>query len=632
MKTLKLLLLFIFVASQSFAQISFEVGTVSSTANETVNIPISADFSEVETGVGSMTIYISYNPNVLEFNTIDNLNSAFVEEVYTGGPFEKSDTLNYVLVAWYSVINPLTINDVLFDLVFDYSGGYSDIKIDQSRCIISNAGAIPIIDITYKDGYVTEIIRKTVVTIPSITAFPNTIVNIPIIVEFPNVGSFDFYIRFDPSVLKLVDVISGYERIGSPLWGLQNDSTLLIAWFAASIEPVIHDGLLLTLQFEYFGGCTDIEFTDNSLIGDIGAMPLFDAVFNNGSICEVDKVYLKLESINSVADTLITIPMVADFSEVDGGVGAITSYINFDTNHLEFVDFEVATSTITDLQVLEIDTGLLQITWYSVTNTLTFNDELVDLHFNYFGGNTSLIFNEGWGAVSNNMAEFLQVEYTNANIFEIYKATIGIQSAKSRAGAHLMLPVIADLSGVADGVGYMDVSVEYDIDILTFNSITEVNTLIEDLSIYHSNGILRFVILNETNTLTFNDKVFYINFTYTIGDTDIVFDIEKSKILTSLGIPMKVTYVNSIITELDDTSTEYKNISNIKVYPNPTNNYIHIDSPLRIKSVHIINNVGQVVLLDDKNEINVSQLNNGIYHIRIFTELDTTMLRFIKQN
>jgi hypothetical protein len=57
----------------------------------------------------------------------------------------------------------------------------------------------------------------------------------------------------------------------------------------------------------------------------------------------------------------------------------------------------------------------------------------------------------------------------------------------------------------------------------------------------------------------------------------------------------------------------------IKIYPNPTNHFLHIDyvEPFKIRSIQIFDAIGQLVLRTNETIIDVSRLSNGIYFVRV---------------
>ena len=72
-------------------------------------------------------------------------------------------------------------------------------------------------------------------------------------------------------------------------------------------------------------------------------------------------------------------------------------------------------------------------------------------------------------------------------------------------------------------------------------------------------------------------------------------------------------------------------IGNIKLYPNPVNNTLHIDSDVFIQQIKIYNMMGQQILETKELNINVSNLKSGVYFIRLNTMNTKTIKQFIKK-
>ena len=60
----------------------------------------------------------------------------------------------------------------------------------------------------------------------------------------------------------------------------------------------------------------------------------------------------------------------------------------------------------------------------------------------------------------------------------------------------------------------------------------------------------------------------------------------------------------------------------VSVYPNPAHDYIHIETmcTLSVQRVDLYNVTGQLIISSTENEINVSELESGIYFVNILTE------------
>lgn len=72
--------------------------------------------------------------------------------------------------------------------------------------------------------------------------------------------------------------------------------------------------------------------------------------------------------------------------------------------------------------------------------------------------------------------------------------------------------------------------------------------------------------------------------------------------------------------------------TNLNIYPNPTTDFININSEKKFTSVDITNLLGEVVIQSSENKIDISLLPNGVYNIQVFTnnQLVNTQ-KFIKQ-
>jgi len=77
------------------------------------------------------------------------------------------------------------------------------------------------------------------------------------------------------------------------------------------------------------------------------------------------------------------------------------------------------------------------------------------------------------------------------------------------------------------------------------------------------------------------------------------------------------------------TSVENFDQSNIRIYPNPANNYILIEDIDKINSIEIIDIFGKVVTCETNNKIDISTFKRGVYFIRISNENNTIIKKII---
>jgi len=92
--------------------------------------------------------------------------------------------------------------------------------------------------------------------------------------------------------------------------------------------------------------------------------------------------------------------------------------------------------------------------------------------------------------------------------------------------------------------------------------------------------------------------------------------------------------MNGKITVVNKMSREEKFQKNLKFYPNPVNSQLNISSPFSIDSYEIYNALGTLVLSGKGNgklrKINMSNLNSGLYFIRVFSNNMHTTLKVTK--
>jgi hypothetical protein len=93
-------------------------------------------------------------------------------------------------------------------------------------------------------------------------------------------------------------------------------------------------------------------------------------------------------------------------------------------------------------------------------------------------------------------------------------------------------------------------------------------------------------------------------------------------------------FLDSIILTTN-LSTISNLISNINIYPNPTENFLNISNPnnVEIKNISVVDINGRIVKnqSDSLSQINVSDLNAGVYFVTIEAAEGKTTKKFIKQ-
>ena len=130
-------------------------------------------------------------------------------------------------------------------------------------------------------------------------------------------------------------------------------------------------------------------------------------------------------------------------------------------------------------------------------------------------------------------------------------------------------------------------------------------------------------ITNDFDTYTTN------SFSFTASNTFVVVYIRS---LGSVDGNTEVFYDNFSLVE-DVLSVEDFSISNFRVYPNPANDVISIDSNnIEISEIRMFDLLGKNVLSQNDirgNTINVSNLNAGVYFMKIFADGNSVTKKII---
>jgi ELWxxDGT repeat protein len=72
-------------------------------------------------------------------------------------------------------------------------------------------------------------------------------------------------------------------------------------------------------------------------------------------------------------------------------------------------------------------------------------------------------------------------------------------------------------------------------------------------------------------------------------------------------------------------------INNYHIYPNPATNELNISSNASIEKAEIYNLTGQLLLTSNQPKVDISELNEAIYFIRIYSKNEIATYKFIKQ-
>ena len=85
------------------------------------------------------------------------------------------------------------------------------------------------------------------------------------------------------------------------------------------------------------------------------------------------------------------------------------------------------------------------------------------------------------------------------------------------------------------------------------------------------------------------------------------------------------------MSEATATSIASNNQLNIRIYPNPAQNYITIEGLDKINSIEIIDITGKIVTCEANSKIDISTLNEGVYFVKITTEENIHIKKIYKK-
>lgn len=415
-------LLLLLYGSDAFAQAETTVSipAVSAEAGENVNVPINVtNFFDV----GAITLVINYDPAVLTFNGLENT---------ARDGFLSNATAGELRIGWFDATasDPIFIEDgKLADINFSFAGGASAVTFNEGLSEIASSFAVAM-DVEYDDGIVAEEIGELSLGDVVAEGIGGT-VDVPLDASnLSGVGSVSLIINFDPAVASFVGLSS--DDSGLNLVANQPEpGEVRIGGF--STAGVDLEGTVASLEFEYLGGVTTLDFSDNSEVTDTAGDPLVVA-FNDGSIADVFPVIF-IDSQAAEPGSDIVVPVQAISLQ---NVGAVSLSILYNPAVLTFTGSSGAVSGL-NLTVGEPESGRVNIGGFSTEGVDLADGPIVNLLFTYNGGETELAFDESRSEITNPDGTPYNVFYSDgfvfdiANVFTFYEADL--------AGVHETPPV-----------------------------------------------------------------------------------------------------------------------------------------------------------------------------------------------
>jgi len=498
---------------------TISIGNVTANPGDNINVPV--DVSNF-TDIAAITLYIGYNPAVLSFQGLNNINPEVAG--ISGNAMTNPDQIGLVWTAnppGYANI----VSGKLLDLSFTYIGGSCDL-VFNAGCEIVNSNLVTI-PVNYSDGSVGPNAQPATATIGNVTAYAGNEVFVPVdVTDFSDIGAITFFITFDESVLTFI----GLENIHADLAGVQgnvmsNPTRIGIVWSANPPNYLnITTDKLFDLKFVYHGGTSDMNFTEDCEVTDSGLIPVSVSYFGGSVSQDVSSITAELGNVSAAIGQEILVPLdVNNFVDV----AAITFYIGYDPSVLSFIGLEnIDPGVVGILGTTLTNPNQVSIVWTaSPPNYLSFTGKLCDLKFVYNGGSCSLPFDPGCEVTNSSMVT-LPVMYADGSVTQATDiTTISIDTVYSNTGFEVLVPVNA--TDFFD-VGALTLFIGYEPAALSFVGLENVNPQLSGIVANTMTGPDQIAIAWTANDPNYaniaDDKLFDLKFVFSGENGELSFN------------------------------------------------------------------------------------------------------------
>ena len=360
------LILFFTVALKAQTTISIPDTNINTT-NTVVQFPVS---SSGALSVYSVTLNISYDPSVLEYQAINN------------NPFENVgvyistiDTTNGLIsIAWFNT-SKVDITDKLFDLQFLYKGGSSAISFTGTK-ELTDINGTPF-NITFVNGSIAPFPLS--LSLSSVTGAIGDTLTIDLSgASLNDIGSMSLFINYDTSAAEYVS-ISDPTLIFTVGTTIGQVNLAMLSIFGTTFT----DGSIVKLKFVVKGGSTALTFDALSNITDVSGNTL-TTVFTNGQVSESGATFSLATVATAIDGTNISVSLSA---ESISDLASFTIHIAYDTTVADYVSVD---NLISGSIIASASNGVLNLAWFDTTPVnITPSTKFADIVFLYHGGSQS---------------------------------------------------------------------------------------------------------------------------------------------------------------------------------------------------------------------------------------------------
>lgn len=360
-------LIFVFLGFVTHAQTTVTIPDTTSARGE-ISLPVEVDPDLG--GVGSMTIHIEFDTDVLEF-------LGFSDNPFEGDPnFLTTINGDQLSIVWFGT-TPVEITDKLFNLDFDYSGGTSALAFVGTNEITD--GDAQAYNINFVNGSVSEL--PSTLTLSDEIGVPGESVTVSLSGQnLIEIGSMSLFLSYDPDVAE-------FTGISDDMLGFEvNDNgkgALRLAWFSTT-ATTINNEVLAGLEFNFLKeATTPVEFLGTTEITDADGDPV-TVVLKDGSISPPSASF-GFRDARAVANSELTVKLNGTLLE---NIGSFTFDVSYDSDVMTFnrIDTVFVSGS---LQANVQSPGKVRLAYFNTDGLNLASGDIAHLVFDYTSSETS---------------------------------------------------------------------------------------------------------------------------------------------------------------------------------------------------------------------------------------------------
>jgi len=391
-------------------------------------------------------------------------------------------------------------------------------------------------------------------TISNHTASPGQVV-VPVLVEnFNNIGAITLYFEYDENVVTYhSSQNAALEGLIVNSYAVEGNWRIGISWTASGANGSSISGTLVEIVFNYTTDSCAFGFIENECEVVDSDLELVYVQYTDGSIGPLYCVDVELEDkLEQTPGTGISVPMNVDFSNIPSGAGSFTFIVNYNENVLDFQS--ISNEALSDIFVNELNNPKgIALIWTTSTNGSYLDGKLLDMNFTYLQGNTSLVFDTEECEISDNDAEPVSANYSDAIVTQAGGiASVELDSVNASAGTYVLLPLT---TYNFEDVGAFDFKIDYISASLDYIELVNIHPNLDQtyLEAYTTNGTTGINwMMTPGNSLTIPDgeKIFDIKYYFNGNSSELEFDEVFCEVSNSNLELISTDYTNGDVVEL----------------------------------------------------------------------------------